>query len=160
MLFVACLRSPVLYFATQQSVEKNPEKKAHFWVGILIYLALSKCASGVKQKNFFPNNTACQKWKLQLLSRVNTTLRGCSSPAQLTGQIWALSLHWAVDGRAMTLFKLNFLLSALAAGSLQLLGQLPTDGRAAAVSSSDPQWGAAFPRQGLATPSLLHPYND
>lgn len=30
MLFVACLRSPVLYFATQQSVEKNPEEKGPF----------------------------------------------------------------------------------------------------------------------------------
>lgn len=159
MLFVACLRSPVLYFATQQSVEKNPEKKANFWVGILIYLALSKCSSGVKQKNFFPNNTACQKWNLQLLSRVNTTLRGCSSPAQLTGQIWALSLHGAVDGRAMTLFKSSSLL-LWQLGLCSFCGSFPRMEEQQLCPPQTPQWGATFPRQGLATPSLLHPCKD
>lgn len=96
-------KSSSVFCNTTERGEKIQKKRAHFWVSILIYLALSKCSSGKKIFCFTPNNTAWQKCKVQLLCRVNTTIvRGCSSQHW---QSWALSLHWAMDGRAMALLR-------------------------------------------------------
>lgn len=129
MLFVACLRSPVLYFATQQSVEENPEKKGPFLSQYSHPFSFKQVFLWCKAKKILPKQHSLSEMQSAAALQSEHNSERLQLPAHRTelGPVPALGHGWQSNGTAQ-------ILSALAAGSVQLLGRLPTDGRAAAVS--------------------------
>lgn len=104
-----------------------------------------------KAKKFLPKQHSMSKMKpaAAFQSEHNTERLQLPSPAHWTdlGPVPALGRGWESDDTVQVQLP-----PALAAGSLQLLWQLPMDGRAAAVSSSDPTVRGCLPQAGTHHP--------
>lgn len=156
MLFVACLRSPALYFATQQSVEKNPEKSGQFLSWYSHVFSFKQVFLWSKAKNCLPKQHSTFHSKMESAAALQS--EHSTERLQLPAQPRA---HWTDVGPVPALghgWRARTLNSSSLLGLCSFCGSFPGMEEQQLCPPRTHREGLPSPGRD-STPSLLHPCN-